>query len=110
MWPRVGYILSSNTLHGYKLIDCLKNQWWKMIPLVGGICTAPDRVRQTSHGFCGVGCPHFGLECFVEQTNKVLMHYGCSSNLGLKMKISLDYIILDMGISLQTFQESYKMY
>ena len=63
-----------------------------------------------NRGFYGVGCPHVGMECFVEQINKVLIHYGCLSKLGLKMKISLEYMILDMGISLQHFQESYKKY
>ena len=38
------------------------------------------------------------------------MHYGCSSNLGMKMKISLEYMIMEMGISLQPLQESYKKY
>ena len=38
------------------------------------------------------------------------MHYGCPSNLGMKMKISLEYMILEMGISLQPLQELYKNY
>ena len=38
------------------------------------------------------------------------MHYGYQSNLGLKMKTFLEYIILEMGISLQPLQESYKKY
>ena len=50
------------------------------------------------------------MDCFVEQTNKVLMHYGCPSNLGPKMKILLEYTILYMVISLQPLQESYKRY
>ena len=35
---------------------------------------------------------------FFGQTNKVLMHFGCPSKLGLKMKIFLEYMILEMGI------------
>ena len=38
------------------------------------------------------------------------MHYGFPSNLCMKMKISLDYMILEMRISLQTLQDSYKKY
>ena len=38
------------------------------------------------------------------------MHYSCPPNLGLKMKIFLEYMILEMGISLQPLQESYKKY
>ena len=90
----------SNTPHWHKLTDCLKKQWWQLIPLGGVILTAPAGVRQTSSGFYGVGFPHVGVEYFVEQTNKMLMHYGFTSNLGLKMKILLEYMILDMGVSL----------
>ena len=43
------------------------------------IRTAPAGVRQTSRGFYGVGFPHVVVDCFVEQTNKVLIHYGCPS-------------------------------
>ena len=38
------------------------------------------------------------------------MHYGFTSNLGLNMKIYLDYIILEVGTSLQPLQESYNKY
>ena len=38
------------------------------------------------------------------------MNYGCPSKIGMNMKILLEYMILDMGISLQSFQESYKKY
>ena len=108
--PRVGYGLSSNTLHWHRITYCLKNKWWQLIPLGGVIHTAPDGVRQTSRGFYGVGCRHVGVKWFVKQTNKVLMHYGCPSNLGLKINISLEYMIQDMVTSLQPFQESYKKY
>ena len=87
LWPRVKCRLSSKTSHWHKLTYCLKKQWWQLIPLGGVICTAPAGARQTSRGFYGVGFPHVGAECFVEKTNKVLMHYGCPSNLGLKMNI-----------------------
>ena len=110
LWPRVGYGLISNTSHWHKLTDCLKKQCWQLIPLGGVIHTTPDGVHQKNCGFYGVGCPHVGVECFVEQTNKVLMYYGSPSNLGLKMKISLDYMIPEMGILLQPLQESYKKY
>ena len=74
------------------------------------IRTALSGVRQTSRGFYGVGCPNIGVDCFVEQTNKLLMHYGCPSNRGLNMKKYLNYMILEMVISLQPLQESYKKY
>ena len=77
LWPRVGYIPSSNTLYWQNLTDCIKKQWCQLIPLGGVIRNDPARVRQTSHIVYGVGFPHVVVECFVEQSNKVLMHYGC---------------------------------
>ena len=61
LWPRVGYGLGSNTSHWHKLTDCLKNQWWQLIPLGGVIRTALSGVRQTSCGIYGIGCPHVGV-------------------------------------------------
>ena len=61
-------------------------------------------------GFYGAGCPHVGVECFIAQINKLLMHYGCRSNDGLKLKISLEYIILELGLSAQPLQTSYEKY
>ena len=59
-------------------------------------------------GFYGAGCPHVGIECLVAQINKLLIHYGCKSNVELELKISLEYMIGEMGISNQPLQESYK--
>ena len=81
-----------------------------MIPLGGVIHTALDWVWKISRRFYGFDCPHFGVECFFENTNKVFMQYGCLSNLGLKMNILMDYMFLEMLISLQPFQASYKRY
>ena len=50
-------------------------------------------------GFYGSGCPHVGIVCLVAQINKLLMHYGCKSNVGLELKISLEYMICELGIS-----------
>ena len=51
-----------------------------------------------------------GVECCVAQMNKFLMHYGCSSNLGFFMKMSVNFFILELGISFQPLQESYGKY
>ena len=67
----------------------------------GVIRSAPVPLRQLDAGFYGVGCPHVGVECFVEQTNKLLMHYGCPSSVGFGCKVSLEYVILELGVSFQ---------
>ena len=74
------------------------------------IRTAPKELRQISEGFYGIGCPNIGVECCVAQVNKLLMHYGCPSSLGKLMKISLNFMILEMGISTQPLLESYVRY
>ena len=38
------------------------------------------------------------------------MHYGCSSCIGLKMRVSLERLVLELGVSPQPLQESYKTY
>ena len=38
------------------------------------------------------------------------MHYGCSSNLGMKQRASYEYLVLELGVSTQPLQESYKKY
>ena len=76
----------------------------------GLIRTAPAPIRDLDMGFYGAGCPHVSIECFVQQINKLIMHYGCKSNNGLSMKVSLEYMILELGISGQPFQESYVKY
>ena len=38
------------------------------------------------------------------------MHYGCRTGVVLKMQLSLELLTLEMGISSQPLQESYKRY
>ena len=109
-WPKVSYGLCSNTASFSQLMLCLKKQYWQLIPLGGIIRTAKAPIRQMSRGFYGAGCPHVGIECAVAQTNKLLMHYGCPSHLGLEMKVSLGFLLLELGILTQPLQESYKQY
>ena len=35
------------------------------------------------------------------------MHYGCPSNKGLKPKVSLEYLLVELGLSNQPLQVSY---
>ena len=49
-----------------------------------------------------------GVECLTAQMNKLLMHYGCKSNNGLKLKLSLECMMVELGLSGQPFQESYE--
>ena len=109
-WPRVGYGLFSNTASFDRLSSCLKKEYWQLIPPGGVIRSAKAEIRQLDLGFFGAGCPHPGIECLVGQTNKLLMHYGCQSSLGLKMQLSMELLITELGLSLQPFQQSYKRF
>ena len=104
---KLNYGLSSNTATFDKLTVCLKRQWWQLLPLGGIVCTVPREVRHTSLGFYGAGCPHLGVECALGKINKLLMHFGCPSSLGIEMKTSLELMILELGVSLQPLEESY---
>ena len=63
-----------------------------------------------SKGFYSAGCPHPGVECFAQQVNKIQTHYGCKSNMGLKMSVSLELLIVELGVSAEPLQESIKRY
>ena len=63
-----------------------------------------------SRGFYGVGCRHPGVECFLQQASKLQAHYGCDSDLGLKVSTSIEMLIAEMGISAQPIQESFLKY
>ena len=60
-----------------------------------------------SKGFYGAGCPHPRVECFMQQIQKLQEHYGCDSNLGLKMSVSIEMLIVELGVLVQQFQESF---
>ena len=59
---------------------------------------APRELRQMSKGFYGAGCPHPGVECFMQQIQKLQAHSGCDSNLGLKMSVSIKMLIVELGV------------
>jgi hypothetical protein len=51
-----------------------------------------------------------GVECLIAQLNYILMHYGCKSNNGLKLKLSLECMMVELGLPGQPFQESYEQH
>jgi hypothetical protein len=61
-------------------------------------------------GFYGVGLPNPGVECFVAQINKLLMHYGCSSGLGIHMQVSMEMLIIEGDIFTLILAEPFSKY
>jgi len=80
----------------------------KMLPLGGIVSKANRGIRQLDRGFYGAGFPHPGVEATLEQTNKLLMHYGCRTALGTELQTSLELLVVDLGLSFQPFQVSYE--
>ena len=110
LWMGLKYGLCCHSSEWRFLEKVLHKQWHQLVPMGGVIRSAPVPLRQLDAGFFGIGCPHVGVECFVEQVNKMLMHYGCSSSVGFGCKVSVEYMILELGVAFQPFQASYKKY
>jgi hypothetical protein len=82
----------------------------KMLLLSGVVHKANCGIRQLNRGFFGAGFPHPGTEATVEQVNKLLMHYSCHTALGDELQMSLELLVVDLGLSFQPFRMSYKHY
>ena len=74
----------------------------------GGDQTFSEKRNQTVRfGFYGIGCPHPAAECLSAQLNKLVMHYGSKSCLGINLQASLELLVIEMGTSLQPLAEDY---
>jgi hypothetical protein len=109
-WPRLGFGICNNTASWDDLEYCLKKVYWQLMPRGGVRGSATVPLRQLDRGFYGIGCPHPGVECFLAQINKLLVHCGCISGLGIQMQVSMELLITKLGISPQPLQESYAKY
>ena len=109
-WPKVGYGICCNMAKHSKLETVLSKQYYQLLPLGGVVRTAPTATRQLHRGFYGIGCPHPGIKCLVSQVSKLLMHYGTTSSVGMKMAVTFRALILELGVSFQPFLEPYERY
>jgi hypothetical protein len=75
----------------------------KMLPLGGIVRKANRDIQQLDRGFYGAGFPPPGVEATVEQSNKLLVHYGCHTALGTELQALLDLFLVDLGLSFQPF-------
>ena len=90
-----------------ELMECLMKIYCKIYPQGGIRYTSRRGTKQLAAGFYRVGCPHPAIECLIAQLNKLIMHYGSSSGLGLNMQTSPELLIIVPGLSLQPFTEDY---
>ena len=77
----------------------------------GVIRPAPKALQMLDIGFGGIRCPHPGIECLIEQLNKLSMHYGCSLSIWTALQTSMESLILELGLtSTSPFSYSYQKY
>ncbi len=109
-WHCVGYGICNILATWDDLDQCLRRIYWQLVPRGGVRGSAAVPLRQLDRGFYGIGCPQPGVECLVAQITKLLVHYGCQSGIGIKMQVSMELILTELGISAQPLQESYVRY
>jgi hypothetical protein len=109
-WPRVGYGLCSTTATFTVLERALHQQYYQILPLGGVVRTTPVGSRTIDTGFYRVGLPHVGIEALIAMTNKLLMHYRCSTATGRFMQISYSLLLVKLGMLFQPLQVNYKKY
>ena len=110
-WPLVGYGISCCTASLGQLEEALRRQYYQLLPIRGFIRSAPIKLRMLDGGFGGIGLPHPGIECLVAQLNKLLMHFGCKSSLGVLLQTSMELFILELGFSAtDPFATSFRRY
>ena len=103
-WPKVGFGIGLNPAPYAVLAECLMKQYYELVPL-GGIRRSANRmVRQLDGGFYGVGCPHPAIECLAAQSTMFLTHYGCDTTVGRLLQVSLELMIMELGMSSQPFE------
>ena len=105
--PSVKYGLCCSMATLPELESVLLPFYGKMLPLGGIVQMAPKEIRQLDRGFYGAGLPHPGVEAIVEQSNKLLMHYGCRTALGTELQTSIGLLLIELGMSFHPFLLSY---
>jgi hypothetical protein len=110
LWPSVKYGLCCSMATLPELEMVLSPFYGKMLLLSGLVCKANCGIRQLDQGFYGTGFPYPGIKATMEQSNKLLMHYGCHTALGMELQTLLELLVVDLGLSFQPFRVSYKHY
>jgi hypothetical protein len=111
LWPRVAYGLGCSMASLGDLEEVMQKAYYMILPIGGVIRSAPKDLRMLDAGFCGIGCPHTGVEGLIAQLNKLLMHYGCQSSVGSFLQASMEAFILELGLTAtDPFSQSYERY
>jgi len=106
-WPKVGYGLCCSTASVKELSTILQSQYYKLAPIGGIVRSSKKEIRQLDGGFYGAGFPHPAVEAAVVQCNKLLMHYGCQSSVGVQLQTSMELLLVELGMSFQPLSVDY---
>jgi hypothetical protein len=106
-WPKIGYGICNKSASWNNLETCMQRVYWQLVGRGGVRRSASTALRQLDRGFFGMGCPHPGVECLIAQLTKLLVHYGCRSGLGIQMQVSMETLLIELGLSTQPLQESF---
>ena len=109
-WPCVGYGLCSTTATYHELEQALHQQYYQILPLGGVVRHTTVGSRTIDSVFYGVGLPHIGIEAMIAMTNKLLMHFRCSTSTGRFMQISYSLLLVELCLSFQPLQMDYGQY
>ena len=110
LWPKVAYGISTISAPFEKLDKCLMKTYYALLPRCGVRKLVRKELRQMDRGFYRVGFPHPGVECLAGQISKLLSHYGSMSGLEKHMQVSMELLVIKVGISLQPLSEQYERY
>jgi hypothetical protein len=109
-WPKVGFGIQVCSAPYMVLVQCLMKQYYGLVPLGGVCCSANCTAQQVDAGFYGIGCLHLAVECLVSQLNHLLHHFNCATVVGQFLQVTMENLIIELGLSGQPFQVNYSIY
>jgi hypothetical protein len=102
-WPKIKYGLCANTSAYEDLVAMMHKPYFWMAPIDGLIRSAKRELRFLDTGFYGLGFPHWGIEALIESYKKFFAHYGTQTVVGTQLQMSVEIMIMELGISNQPF-------
>lgn len=109
-WPRLGYGLGTCNARFHELSTCLDRVYHQVLPLVGVNRNIKKEWRTLSSGFYGIGLPHAGVEKFIDACNLLLQFHGTPSSVGMLLQTSLEFMVLELGMTFQPFLAPFRKY
>jgi hypothetical protein len=109
-WPKVKYGLCAISASYQELVSAMDKPYYILCPLGGVIRSAKRELRYLDSGFYGVGFPRWGIESIVESTNKMMTHVGAKTMLGTQYQMSLELLILELGLTANPFSLDFEKY